>query len=85
MGSDGYKRDDYCKKDKRITITLEKMVDGSGYNFYVKSDRFKRGIGTRLSHVLSHETAFLRNKAKFWPVHDAQLREITPGQFNENV
>jgi hypothetical protein len=85
MGADCYKRDDYCKKDKKITITREELDDGSGYHFYVKSDRYQKGKGTRLKHVLSHETAFLRTRSRYWPVRDAQLPEISSEQFNENV
>jgi hypothetical protein len=33
----------------------------------------------------SQETAFLRTRARYWPVKDAQLREIAPEEFNENV
>jgi hypothetical protein len=85
MGADSYKRDDYCQKNKEITISLEKLPDSGGYHFYVKSDKYQRGKGTRLTHILSHETAFLRARARYWPVKDAQLREIGPEEFNENV
>ncbi|UCH95815.1 MAG: hypothetical protein JSV88_02930 [Candidatus Aminicenantes bacterium] len=85
IGADGYKRDHYCERDKKVEITLEKMTDGKSYNFYVKTDKFKKGKGTRLRQVLSHETAFLRTKSRYWPVHEVQLWEIPPEQFNENT
>lgn len=85
VGADGYKRDEYCNDDKKITVTLEKKDRGSGYDFRVISDKYRRGKGTRLRHVLSHETAFLKTKATYWPVREVQLRDISPQQFNENV
>jgi tetratricopeptide (TPR) repeat protein len=84
-GADSYKRDDYCLKDKVITITLGKLQDTGDYHFFVKSDKYQKGKGTRLTHILSQETAFLRTRTRYWPVKDAQLREIEPEEFNENV
>jgi hypothetical protein len=85
MGADSHKRDEYCKKNKEITITYEKIEGTNEYKFYVKSDKYKKGKGTRLKYVLSHETAFLKTRAKYWPVRNVQLQEIEPHQFSENV
>jgi hypothetical protein len=85
MGADSYKRDDYCNQEKIVTITIEKLKNASGYNFYVKSDKHQKGRGARLQHVFDYETPFLRSRARNWPIHVVQLEEVSPDQFTENV
>lgn len=85
MGTGSYKRDDYCKKNKRVTITMEKEKKEGDYHFYLSSDRYKKGKGKRLRQVVSHEAAFLKTGTRYWPVRDTQLRDVQAEDFTENV
>lgn len=85
IGADYYKRDEYIKTEKQITITLEKLKASGDYVFFVKSDKYPKDRGIQLRNVLNQDAAFFKTKSKYWPVRDVQLPEISPDRFNESV